>query len=122
MSKYLKKLLPIIFLGLCLGLVVWFIQPPASLTEASFFQAFLLFTPLFLLLIFIFNLFFDFFLKSFFLSFGLVLLLIFKSLDLLNFASFFLTILATILLVVSFKKPKQFQQPKIQSLKLKKQH
>lgn len=122
MSKYLKKLLPIIFLGLCLGLVVWFTKPPASLTNTNIFQFLLFFIPLFFLLTFIFNLFFNFFLRSLILSLGIILLLIFKSLDLLNFVSSLLTILATILLIISFKKPKVFQQSKIKSLKLKKQH
>lgn len=122
MSRFLKKILPIIIFGGLLGLVVWQIQPPASLTEASFFQFLLFFIPLFLLLIFIFNLLFNFFIRSLILSLGIILLLIFKSLDLLNFVSSFLTILATILLIISFKKPKMFQQQKIQSLKLRKQH
>lgn len=122
MSKFFKKILPIIFFGSFLGLVVWFIQPPVSLTEASFFQAFLLFAPLFLLLTFIFNLFFNFFIRSLILSLGIILLLIFKSLDLLNFISSLLTISAVILLIISFKKPRMFQQSKIQNLKLKKQH
>lgn len=121
MSKYLKKL-PIIFFGCLLGLVVWQIQPPASLTEASFFQIFLFFIPLFLLLTFIFNFYFCFLIRSLIISLGIILLLIFKSLDLLNFISSLFTISATILLVISFKKPKAFQQSKIQSLKLKKQH
>lgn len=122
MSKNFKKILPIIFFGCLLGLVVWQIMPPVSLTEVSFFQLFLFFIPLFLLLIFIFNLFFNFFLRSLIVSLGIILLLIFKSLDLLNFVSSLLTISATILLVISFRKPKMFQQSKIQSLKLKKQH
>lgn len=122
MFNLLKKILPIIFFGCLLGLVVWFTKPPASLTEASFLQAFLFFIPLFLLLTSIFNLFFNFFFRSLILSLGVILLLIFKSLDLLNFVSSLLTISAVILLIISFKKPKILKQAKIQSLKLKKQH
>lgn len=122
MSNIIKKILPIIFFSCLLGLLVWQIMPPASLTEASIFQFLLFFIPLFLLLTFIFNLYFSFFIRSLILSLGIILLLIFKSLDLLNFVSSLFTTVATILLVISFKKPETLEQSKIQSLKLKKQH
>lgn len=122
MSNTIKKILPVIFFGCLLGLVVWFTSPPASLTEASVFQLLLFFIPLFFLLTFTINLCFDLFSKSLVLSIGILLLLIFRSLDLLNIFSFLLISLATIFLAVSIKKSKTFGQPKIQSLKLRKQH
>lgn len=118
----LKKLIPIFFFA---GIFIWvFLQtePPKSLTSASVLQILLFFIPLFLLLTFSINIYFNFFIRSIFVSLGLTLLLIFKSLEMLNFVSVILTILGTVFLTVSFKKPKQFQLGKIQSLKLRKQH
>lgn len=117
-----KKLIPIIFFAGVFALVLWQTQPPKSLTSATISQILLFFISLFLFLIFLLNIYFQFLIRSFVISLGVVLLLIFKSLDMLNFVSVILIIAATAFLVVSFKKPKQFQQAKIQSLKLRKQH
>lgn len=118
----LKKLIPIFFFA---GIFIWvFLQtePPKSLTSASVLQILLFFIPLFLLLTFIINIYFNFFIRSIFVSLGITLLLIFKSLEMLNFVSVVLTSAGVILLVVSFKKPGKSQQSKIQSLHLRKQH
>lgn len=118
----LKKLIPVIFFAGIFALVLWQTQPPKNLTSATIFQILLFFIPLFLLLIFLLNIYFQFLVRSFVISLGIVLLLIFKSLETLNFVSGILTVAAIIFLVVSFKKPQKFQQLKIQSLKLRKQH
>lgn len=118
----LKKIFPIILFAIIFSWIVWQTSPPKSLTSATIFQIFLFFIPLFLLLIFIINLYFNFFIKSIITSLGITLLLIFKSLEILNIVSGILTILAIIFLTISFKNPKKNQQTKIQKLKLRKQH
>jgi hypothetical protein len=117
-----KKFIPIIFFGGIFIFVVLGIKPPISFTQASFSQILLFFTPLFLFFIFFLNLFFNFFIRSLIISLGLIFILIFKALDLLNFVSILFTTLAIIFLIASFKKPVISNQPKIQNLKLKKQH
>lgn len=118
----LKKLIPVFFFAGIFALVLWQIQPPQSLTSATIFQILLFFIPLFLLFTCIINIYFDFFIRSIIIGLGITILLIFKSLEMLNIVSVVLTISAIIFLVVSFKKPKRIQQSKIQSLKLRKQH
>ncbi len=117
-----KKLVPVIFWAVFFSFVLWQIQPPKSLTSATIIQLLLFFIPLFLLLVCIINIFVNFFIRSLIIGLGITLLLIFKSLEMLNIISAVLTISGVIFLVTSFKKPKQLQQSKIQSLKLRKQH
>ncbi|MDD2822637.1 MAG: hypothetical protein PHQ59_01015 [Candidatus Daviesbacteria bacterium] len=119
--QYLKKILPILIFGGVFVIIVYFTKPPQSLTSANFIQLLLFFIPLFLFLIFLLNIFFKFYIRSFILSLGIILMIIFKSLGMLNFLSGALIIVATTFSAISFKKTRSLQQSKIQSLKLKKQ-
>lgn len=118
----LKKILPIFGCGIIFGLVMWNLEPPKSLTQATFWQIVLFFIPLFLLLTFLVNIFLGQLIKSLIISFGVILLLILKSLDMLNFISLLSTLLATFLIALSFKKRGLSQPSNIRSLKLRKQH
>lgn len=112
----LKKLSPIFISGAIFGLVIWQIEPPQSLTKASFLQMVLFFVPLFLSLIFTFDLIFRFYLKSFIISLSIVIILILKTLDTLNLVTLALTFVATFLITKSLKQPKKSYLSKIPKL------
>ncbi len=118
----LKLFLPPLFFGGVFIVVVLNVSPPSSLTTASISQLLLFFIPLFFLLTFTINIYFSFFIRSIIISLGITLLLIFKSLAILNLVSTVLTISAVIFLVISFKKPAKTPPSKIERLHLKKQH
>lgn len=119
---YIKSILPVFIFGVLFGVIVYSTQPPQTLTSGTFIQILLFFVPLFLFLMFLLNIFLQFLIRSFVISLGIILLLIFKSLDMLNLVTIVLTILATIFITISFKKTRAEKAAKIQSLKLKKQH
>lgn len=122
--KLLKKILPICITSFILGLVIWYINPPKSITSASILQFILFFIPLVLLLTSLVNLCSKFFLQSLVVSLGLTILLILIALDSLNLASFILTSASVILIAKSLRKPKKinypFKIPKLKSLKKQK--
>lgn len=101
----MKKLLPIFLFGTTLGIVIFYLPPPASLTTASFSQLFSLFAPSILFLVFLFNLYFKSFIKSSLISLGLVLLLALSSLQILNLISLPIIILI-FLLILKFSRKK----------------
>ena len=101
----IKNILPIVIFGACFLVVILYLQPPQSLTGAKLSQVALFFTPLLLLLVALTNLYFKFLPKSLVVSFGLILLLVLKSLDALNLVSVAITVMATILIAKSLKKP-----------------
>ncbi|MFH0937648.1 MAG: hypothetical protein V1808_05160 [Candidatus Daviesbacteria bacterium] len=105
--------LPTLLFGLIFIYVLFQIQPPLSLTTASFSHVAFFFIPLFFLITFILNILFQFLIRSLVLSFGLILILVFQSLGALNILSLTLVILATILIAKSFKKPQKGYQTKI---------
>ncbi len=90
----------LIFLG-----VVFSVEYPESLSNASVYQLAAFFTPLLSAIFFTINLFLKSLYKSFVLSFGLVLLLILKALDALNLVTFGIALVAIYLLLGSFKTP-----------------
>jgi hypothetical protein len=118
---YIKKFLPILIFGLLFVNVIYFAKPPQTLTSGTFIQLLLFFIPLFLFLIFLLNIIFRFFIRSFIFSLGIILILIFKSLEMLNILTGALIIIASNFIAISFKKTRTAQTSKIQSLKLKKQ-
>lgn len=118
---YLKKTLPVFISGIIFGVIVYFTTPPQTLTSATFMQLLLFFIPLFLFLMFLLNIIFQFFIRSFIISLGIILLLIFQSLGMLNILTGLLIMIASLFITISFKKSSNTQQSKIQSLKLKKQ-
>lgn len=120
---YFKKLLPVLISAAIFSLVIWQVQPPKTFTTVTSAQIALFFLPLFLFLLTIFNLIFNFYLRSFVITLGVVLLFILKALDILNIITAGVLILAIILIVKSLKRPqKTFYQSKIPKLlKLSKQ-
>lgn len=100
-----KKFLPILVLIGVISVVIWQVEPPKSLSQASFWQIGLFFVPLFLLFTLTINFLFHFYLKSVTISLGLTILLVLKSLDIFNIVTIILTILAIILITRSLKKP-----------------
>lgn len=99
-----KKFLPPIIFAIILNLVVWRVEPPESITQASFSQLALFFIPLLLLLTFLINLYTKLFLKSFVLSIGLILILVIKTLDFFIFLSIPVVVI-TLLMAKYLKKP-----------------
>ncbi len=101
----LKKLLPfLVFLSVFIG-IIYYIPPPSSWSEASIFQILIFFIPLLFLLTFFINIFTGYSARSFAISLGIIVLLVLKSVDELNLTTFFLTLVTTILLSTTFKKP-----------------
>jgi len=93
---------------------------PDSLTSANTFQIFSFFTSLFLSLSFTINLLLHFMFKSIIISFGIILILVLKALNSLNFVSFILTVIAFGLLLSYLKKSKRLTSrskvPKLRNL------
>ncbi len=103
LRKIFKLFLPTLFWA-SFAYVVINIKAPGSITEAGFSQLTFFFTPFVLALIFTLKLFLKSFYKSIIISFGIVLLLVLKSLAALNLLTGIITILAIILLMGSFKR------------------
>ena len=101
----LKKTVPSIISGVFFGLVIYFVEPPKSLSEINFFTGLLFFTPLLLLLMFTFNLFLKMYLKSFLISLGLILLLVLKGAQTLNVINGIFVVALTLAIVKIIKKP-----------------
>lgn len=123
MPKNFLKIFPaLIFWGIFI-LVLFQVEYPKSLTQASLFQILIFFIPLFLSLSFSFNLFFKNIYSSITMSMGVALLLILKSLDALNLVTGGLTILAIYLFLSYFRKAKKrgltssIKIPKLKSLR-----
>lgn len=104
MLQIILKLIPALFFWGIFIYVIFNIPYPESLTQANSFQLLSFFIPLFLALIFSINLIFKNILRSIFISFGAIILVILKALDSLNLVSAAITILAVALLVSYFKK------------------
>lgn len=119
----LKRILPILVLGVFLVGVIRQISPPQTFTQASMFQLLIFFIPLFLFLFFTVNAIIRFFLFSLILSFGLILIFVFRALDFLNPLTLIVIIVAIFLILRSLSRPhKKFYQAKIPRLsKLAKQ-
>jgi len=98
------KFLPILISLIILGLIIWQIEPPKTITEITALQIFLLVIPLLTLMIFTANLCFNFYLRSLVISIGLILLIILKTLDKFNIITVGITLIATYLLAKSCKR------------------
>lgn len=103
---YLKKFLPIILPGLILTWVIFKIEPPKSITQASVLQILLFFIPLFLLIVFLLNLYLRFLVYSAIMAIGIIILLLLQALNSLNIVSAALVIIACALLLKSIQRPK----------------
>lgn len=86
---------------------VLMIPYPQTLTEANALQISLFFIPLFLALMFSFNIFLKNALISFSVALGIILLLTLKALDSFNIVTGAVTIISTGLLISYFKKMKK---------------
>lgn len=123
MSIVFKILLALIFWGVFI-FVIFFIDYPKSLTQASLFQVFPFFISLFLALTFTINIFLKFAVRSALISATIIIFLILQALQTLNLLTFLLTILAFGLLLSYFKKKKGLTStskiPKLTSLQRRK--
>ena len=106
MTFILKFVPALIFWGI-FGYVILQVPYPETLTQADLIQLLSFFIPLFLALTFTFNLIFNFYLRSIILSFGVVLLLVLKALDSLNWVTGGISIAAIILFTTTFKKSRR---------------
>ena len=101
MSLALKIILSLISWGLFLY-VLFFMEYPKSLTQASPFQLLVFFTPLYFAISFSLYLIIKNLVVCLVISLGIILLLILKALDSLNFVSGGLAIISVLLLVSYF--------------------
>lgn len=121
--QFFLKLIPALIFGGIFILVLFQVPYPESLTQASWWQIMAFFAPLFLALAFSLNIFLNFLILSCILSFGIILLLILKSLDALNLVTAGLTLLAVYLFLSYFQKRKKkrltsnIKIPKLKSLR-----
>ena len=92
----------LIFWGI-FAYVIFQVEYPKSLTQASLWQILAFFLPLFLALSFSLDLFFKNLFSSITVSAGLILLLILKALDILNLVTAGLTLLAVYLFYTYFQ-------------------
>jgi hypothetical protein len=95
--------LALIFWGIFIW-VIFYIEPPKSLTEANLLQIAYFFIPLYLAIIFSVNLLLKSLPASGSIALGIVILLTLKALDLFNFLYVTITLIATLLLFSYFKK------------------
>ncbi|OGE14711.1 hypothetical protein A3F00_03475 [Candidatus Daviesbacteria bacterium RIFCSPHIGHO2_12_FULL_37_11] len=104
MTRLILKIIPALFSWGIFVYVILNVPYPESLTRADSFQLLSFFIPFFLSLIFSINLALNNILRSIFISFGIIILLVLKALDSLNLVSTGLTVLAVILLLSYFKR------------------
>lgn len=118
MRKLLSKVIPAVLLWGFFAFAVSQVPYPQTLTQATLFQLFSFFIPLFLALTITLNLFLKKIFSSSSISLGLMCLLILKSLDSLNLVTSLLILVAVYLLVSYFKKTKRSltKLPKIPKL------
>lgn len=116
----LKIVLPIIFWSI-FAYVVLRVDYPDNITSATFFQLSIFLITLFFALIFTINLFLNL-TFSISITLGMVILLILKSLDSLNFVSAILTIIALWLMCGSLAPIKSGLTSKLKIPKLRSKH
>ncbi len=100
-------LLPLLLWGIFIYTVLQ-IPYPQSITQANLNQLLLFFVPLFLSIVLTLNIFLKNIFISLFISFGLIFILILKSLDSLNIVTGVLTTLAVGLLISYFRRKEDF--------------
>ncbi len=119
MAKIISKLFPVLILWFAFVYVLFNVDYPQTLVQASWFQFISFFLTLFLAILFTLNIFLSFLAVSFFISLGLIILLLLQALHTLNLVTGILTIVAIWLFISYFKKAKRprftkFQIPKLQ--------
>jgi len=103
--RIIKKFFPIIFVWAVFIFITFRLDYPTSIGKASITTLTIFLTPLFLALLLTINLYLKSLFASSVISLGIILLLILKALESLNWLTFIITILAVIFLMGSFKKP-----------------
>lgn len=116
--QILKNLLGVLLGTGSLTFVLINVAPPASFTSATTTQLAYFFLPVLITTTSLFNFYFNFWPKSFVLGIGVLLLLTFKALEMLNVVSLVLTVAATFLIAKSLRKPKNMAQKQVQIPKL----
>ena len=105
--QYFLRFLPILFFWGVFILVIFNVEYPNTIPEASLFQLVAFFLPLFLSLTFTVNLIIRNIPSSVAFSLGIILLLALKSLNSVNSLTVILVIIATVLLISYFKTANQ---------------
>lgn len=113
----IKKTLPIFISFLILFYLFYFTAPPPSWNEASTLQILGFFLPLVTFVTFTVNLFVNYLPRSFIIGLGVIILVVLKSIEILNFLTAPTIILVTILSFYFLKKPKFTRITKIPKLK-----
>lgn len=107
MFKVISKIFPAVLLWAIFAYVMSQVPYPQTLTQATSYQLFSFFIPLFLSLFLTINLFLGNIFSSSSISLGLIFLLILKALDSLNLVTATLILIAVGLLISYFKKIKK---------------
>lgn len=120
----LRKISLIIISLAILAWVLYFVEPPKSWPQASYFQILAFFLPLVAFFTFVANLFLNYLPRSFVVGLGLMMVVVLKAIDQLNAVTVSGILIVVAILVTVFKKPTppQFQpgltrQSKIPKLK-----
>ena len=104
MPKILFKIFPVIFFAGIFSYVLFNVNYPPSLTQTTVFQLLAFLIPLYLLITFVLNLFFNFLLLAGISSLGLIILLTLQALDSLNLVTGGLTAVSVGLFISYFRK------------------
>lgn len=102
--RSIKRFLPVILLGAIFLGIIYLVPPPRSWSEASIPQILIFFLPLLIFLCALINYYSQNLLRSFCIALGLMVILVLKSIELLNWFSFALVAIATIILAVYFRE------------------
>ncbi|MBI2022731.1 hypothetical protein HYS97_02700 [Candidatus Daviesbacteria bacterium] len=82
---FLKRLLYAFVFGIVFFCVIFFVNPPKSWTQASYFQILIFFIPLLLFFTFFVNIFLNYLPRSFAISIGLLIIVVLQALGQLNY-------------------------------------
>lgn len=118
---WVRKMVPIVILCIILGAIIWFVEPPKTITDYPA-QISLFFIPFFLILVFSLNVFLKCYPRSITIAIGLSVVLSLQALSYLNIYNFIIIVTGIFLVIKFLKKPKISYQTKIPKLShLKKQ-
>ncbi len=102
--KFLRKLLPILFYGSIWGMVIYFVEPPASWPSATTTQILSFFIPLLLTVTFLINFILNYLPHSFIAALGILLMLVLYAINQLTAITAGIIILITTLLIKIFPR------------------
>lgn len=117
---FIRRFLFAFLFGLIFAGVVYFVTPPKSWVEASYFQILVFFIPLLLVLTFLINIFLNYLPRSFSIALGLFLIVSLQAARQLNYITFGSAILIAGLLywfVPKTRFRKKVKNPQIPKLK-----